>query len=206
MSRDTDATAARRALIVWALVTRGGRAKQSELRPELTKPDREALIAAGSLRAETVGRALYVELTDRGWAWAGANTAARLPATGNAANIVLGQLLARLGTYMAARDVALADIILPAPAPPMEPLAERIRAAYLAETGGATGRRVRLAAIRARLPDAGHAELDAALIGLASTGAADLLPLDDPTTIGPADRAAALSIGVEARHLLWLHS
>jgi len=198
-------------LILWALAVRGGAALQKDLRPEPKKPDRDALVRAGLLRAGKVGRALHIEMTDRGWAWAGANTSALLPTNTTNGTAVLGGLLARLGAYMAASEVALADIIRPlpretitkAPAQPAE-LAGRIRAAYLAESGGAVNRRVRLAAIRTRLADVRSADLDVALVELAQAGGAGLLALDDPTEITPDDNAAAISVGVQARHILWL--
>jgi len=197
-------------LILWALVSQGGTARQKDLRPEPKKADRDALERARLVSVDKKRRPLHVELTDRGWAWAAANTTAALPARSSNGTVVLAALLARLGAYMAAADVALADIINPAnPAPgsqhdTKQELGLRIRAAYLAESGGVVNQRVRLAAIRARLADVGRAELDGALVALELGGDGGLLALDDPTEIGPADRAAALQVGVQARHLLWL--
>jgi hypothetical protein len=201
------------ALILWALVSRGGEAPQRELRPEPKKADRDALARAGLVHSAKVKRGIRIELTDRGWAWAAANTGVRLPSGSIAGTTILAALLARLGAYMAARDIALADIIQPGPGPgaetrPAEPatnLAARIRAAYLAESGGSVNRRVHLSALRTHLADVGRAELDAGLLALAHSGGADLLPLDDPADIRPADHAAALRVGIEPRHLLWLH-
>jgi len=195
-------------LILWALVCRGGEALQKDLRPEPKKADRDALVRAGLVQSSLVKRALRLELTDRGWAWTAANTAARLPNISTAGTPILAALLARLGAYMAARDVALADIIQPAPMPdatPAQDLAARIRTAYRAESGGAINRRVPLASLRAHFPTIARAELDAALLALAQSGRADLLPFDDPADIRPADRDASLAVGVEPRHLLWLH-
>jgi hypothetical protein len=203
-------------LILWALVSRGGEALQKELRPEPKKADRDALVRAGLVQSGLVKRAVRIELTDRGWAWAAANTAARLPTGSTAGTAILAALLARLGAFMAARDIALADIIQPAPLPdaatpeakpalPAPDLAARIRAAYLAESGGAVNRRVPLSLLRAHFADVARADLDAALRALAHSGHADLLPFDDPADIRPADRDASLAVGVEPRHLLWLH-
>ncbi|CAH2601345.1 conserved protein of unknown function [Rhodovastum atsumiense] len=192
-------------LILWALLARGGTALQKDLRPEPKKSDRDALVRARLLRAGKAGRAVSLELTDAGWAWAAANTAAPLPAGSTAGTAVLSGLLGRLGAYMAARDVALADIIHPpVEAPGDADLAGRIRAAYLAESGGSVNRRVRLAALRARLAEVPRAELDTALLALAQDGGAGLLPLDDPTEIGAADHAAAIAVGTQMRHILWL--
>jgi hypothetical protein len=194
-------------LILWALVVRDAPTPQKELRPTLKKADRDALVRARLVRESKQGQTIHVELADGGWAWARTNTAAKLPANTNSGTVVLAGLLARLGAYMAASDVSLAEIIRPevrpATPPPID-LPGRIRAAYLAESGGAVNRRVRLAAIRTRLADVGRAELDTALLALAQAGDAGLLPFDDPAEIGPADRAAAIPVGVQARHILWL--
>jgi hypothetical protein len=83
------------------------------------------------------------------------------------------------------------------------PLEQRVRAAYLAATRGAFGRRERLAAIRERLGDVPREALDATLMRMAIAGAVVLMPIDDPTAITPADEAAVLRIGAFTRHLLW---
>lgn len=208
------------ALLLWALLGAGGAALQKDVTPKVDKADREALIRHGLLKSVKAGRTSRLEVTDRGWSWAGENTAAALPAKSTAGTAVLHALLARLGGYMAARNVALADIIAPqpeqdrAPPPAHDPaggtgaphdLLGRIREAYLAETGGALNRRVRLAALRARLADMPRAQLDAALLALGQQGVGSLYPLDDPTEIATADRDAAIRVGTEMRHLLWMH-
>jgi hypothetical protein len=207
----SDTDRARRALILWALVARGGSALQGSLKPELKKSDRDALIAAGWLSWHKDGRAIRVELTEPGWAWAATNTEATLPRQGNGGTAVLGDFLACLGRYLATREVHLREFIrpaarpLPALSPPASPrLAERIRAAYLAETGGVIKRPARLAGIRARLADVDRADLDAALVALELSGTGATLPFDDPTEITAADHAAAIAVGGEKRHLLWL--
>lgn len=202
-------------LILWALVVRGGASLQKDLKPELKKPDREALVRAGLLQSAMVGRAIQVELTDKAWSWTGANTGAALPGNSPAGTAVLAALLVRIGSFMAATNTALADIIRPSPrdtpthaaVPPAmrADLAERIRGAYLAESGGAVNRRVRLAAIRSRLAEVPRRDVDAALLALAQDGTASLFQLDDPAEVAPADAAAAIGIGLEMRHLLWLH-
>jgi hypothetical protein len=196
-------------LFLWALIARGGEAPNKDFRPKIEKADRAALIRLGLL-AERRGprRSVLLELTDRGWAWAAANTTARLPDRGTASVFVLADLLARLGRYLAAHDLPLAAFITPPepPPPPPQPgdLPARIRAACLAAADGALNRQVRLAAIRPHLPDVPREGQDAALMDLVRTGAAGLLPLDDPAQITPEDAAAALVVGGQPRHLLWL--
>jgi hypothetical protein len=185
-------------LFLWALICRGGEALQKDLKPTLEKSDRAALVRLG----------LLLELTDRGWAWAAANTAARLPTTGTAALPVLADLLARLGGFLAARDVPLAEFVRPAPrlTTPPEPvrLVERIRTAYFQVTGQAVNRRARLSDIRSALADIPRADQDQALREMMRAGGAGLLPLDDPTEITDAEHEAALMVGDQPRHILWL--
>jgi hypothetical protein len=136
---------------------------------------------------------------------------------------VLVDLLARIGAYGATQGVPLAEIIRPRPsgggdapaapdnadAPPVphgsaQDLEQRIRAAYFAITHNSFARSVRLAEIRARLPDVPRAEPDAKLTEMAGKGRATLMPFDDPTEIAAEDAAAVLRIGSFTRHLLWL--
>ena len=211
-SRETSCVAPTQmqTLILWALVTRGGEAAQKDLLPVPDKKDREALVRLGLLQTRVgARRAQHLELTDHGWAWAADNMAAALPARSTAGIRVLADLLVRLGAFLTARDVALADFIrpaaaAPAPSPAPPDLSGQIRAAYLAATGGELNRQLRLAELRAALPAISRPELDAALQAIERAGGAGLLPLDDPTEIRPEDRAAALLVGGRPRHLLWL--
>jgi predicted RNA methylase len=84
-------------------------------------------------------------------------------------------------------------------------LSDRIIDAYLAVTGGQWNARARLADLRAQLPDVPRQLLDEALKDMElSDAAATLMPLDNRPDITDADRAAALHIGREPRHLFWI--
>jgi hypothetical protein len=172
----------------------------AQLKPKPSTGDRQALVASKLTLESKAGRAIRVELTEAGWAWAAANTRAIFNPRAYA-QPVLVDLLARLGAYLDAHGMTLAAIIRPAPSSPgME---HRVRAAYLSETGGSLGRRARLAHIRNRLADVPRPALDAALLDLAAGGRAILMPIDDLSTITPSDHEAALQIGGFSRHLLW---
>jgi len=207
----------RQSLILWGLVARGGVALQKNMTPKPEAADRVRLVGDGLLLQSRQRRgAIALELTDLGWAWARGNTTAPLPRQGNAAAFVLADLLARLGAFLDTTGTPLADFIHPpATEPPRQPvpavqgdgnahLPERLRTAYLAESGGELRRRVRLAAIRARLADVGRGEMDAALVALELAGDGGTLPFDDPADITEADRAAALRVGGTNKHILWL--
>jgi len=92
----------------------------------------------------------------------------------------------------------------PTPAAPAPPLAARIRSAYLADSAGDWGVRVRLAALRRSLGDVSRPVLDAALLELARTERLALYPLDDPLDVTDADREAAIERLGQRFHLVYM--
>lgn len=216
---DTEnAAQARRMLILWALLARdGGGAFQSAVRPAVERADREALETAGLIRSERRGRyrKIWIEATDKGWDWAGQHLRAPLPEASRQATPVLQALLGRIADFMSARGFVLADLMgqqaapseaaeaPPAASAPAD-LRDRIRAAYLAATGGHLNRRALLRKVRENLGDADRAAVDAELIRLQREQAAILYPLDDRAQLAPADRDAALLVNGEPRHILWM--
>ena len=110
----TDDLSPTRALAVWGLLARQGRAREGDVKP---KADRDALVADGYVAADK--RTKTVALTDRGWHWAGTHLDAVLPP----AQRPLQDLLLRLGAHLAASGGTLAEFIgeaPPLPAPPVE--------------------------------------------------------------------------------------
>jgi hypothetical protein len=83
-------------------------------------------------------------------------------------------------------------------------LRERIRTAYLAVTGGMFNKRALLSEVRKHLPNVDRATLDNALELMQRDGDATLMQLDNRPDITPADEEAAIRIGQEARHILWI--
>lgn len=82
------------------------------------------------------------------------------------------------------------------------PLWEAVRATY--RRLSAPGARLRLAALRAALPETPRAELDATLRAMQLEDALVLYALDDPAEITASDHAAALAVGGEACHVLYI--
>ncbi len=208
-------------LILWALLTKAeGGSFQKDIRPEVTKKDREALVRAGLITSEKRGRSLWLEVSEKGWTWAGDNLDANLPKRSNAGTVILQEWLTRLKAFIEARGFALADVLAPNPSSPppnshpvdFRPQASgdyptvrsRIRKAYLELTGGRFNRRALLKDIRDRLQDVERSVLDEALKRMQREQEASLYQIDNRIEITDADRDAAIYFGSEPRHLLWI--
>ena len=192
-------------LVLLALLVQGGGAFQKDVKPEIKAPAREALKRAGLVTTEKRGRkGVWIEVADKGWAYAAENLGADLPKS-QAAAAILQAFLARLGAFLQAQEISLAEFLSPAGATRREaPLAERIRAAYLDVTGGKLNTRALLRDIRARLPDVDRGALDAELLAMYRSEQAALMPEDDRRALTTADHDAALVVAGAPRHILWL--
>ena len=175
---------------------------------------------AGLITVEKGKRgAFWLEVTDRGWRWAEEHLSDPLPDKSFGGAFVLRAWLSRLQAFMQARNIGLAEV-LATPASDMSPdaveqprpievldyrtLRERIRNAYLAITGGSFNTRARLSEIRERLPDIDRRTLDDTLKRMQSEEDASLMQFDNRVEITDADHDAALQIGSEPRHILWI--
>ena len=63
-------SAEKQALAMWALLGEGGAAYGGTLKPEIEKAEREALKREGLVEVEKKGRAYWLAVTDKGWDWA----------------------------------------------------------------------------------------------------------------------------------------
>lgn len=208
-------------LILWALLAKAeGGSFQKDIRPEVTKKDREALVKAGLIISEKRGSRIWLEVTEKGWAWAGDNLHASLPKRSTAGSIVLQDWLTRLKAFMETRGLALADVLAPSPPPPSgnshsvtykpqtttdySTVRSRIRRAYLELTGGQFNARALLRDLRGKLIDVERSVLDEALKRMQREQEASLYQIDNRIEITDADREAAIYFGSEPRHLLWI--
>lgn len=117
-----------------------------------------------------------------------------------AGDFQLADNLGRLRRHIDEQTENLAARTTPAP----QSLENRIRAAYMDAAGGREWERVRIADLRARLPDVDRATLDTELarLGAAEGGDTSVWRLDNPSEITAADEAAALRVGNEPRHIV----
>lgn len=208
-------------LALWWLLVRGGAGLQKDMNFTFTPKDREALVAAGLITADTRKRPYILQVTDKGWHWAGTAATDCVITRSPAVAGVLQALLACLGTYMQARDIALAEILsptLPSHASEAQPTAspiatmtepadlrDRIRSTFLKLTGGKLNTSVPLRELRAEIKDIDRSMLDEALLAIErEDDRATLMQIDNQIEITDEDRKAALRVGVEPRHLLWI--
>jgi hypothetical protein len=212
--------AEKQALAMWALLGNGGAGFGGAMKPEVERAEREALREAGLITVEKRARSFWLEVTDRGWRWAEEHLDHALPEKTFAGAFVLHAWLARLQAFMRARGIGLADVLAgPAPAhgtetqddPAETPasidypmLRDRIRNGYLDVTGGRLNTRALLSDVRKRLQDISRDVLDGALKRMQREDEASLMQLDNRAEITDADRAAALYIGSEPRHIVWI--
>ncbi len=202
-------------LVLWALLVRAdGGGFQKDIRPEVKKPDREALVRAGLITAQKRGRGFWLEATDKGWSWATAHLDADLPKRSTAGSMILQAWLTRLKAFMASRDLVLADILgahqqekKPTEAPSRIDYAElraRIRKAYLDITDARLNIRVLLSELRKRLKDVDRASLDEALGRMHLEEGTTLSGLNNPREVTPAIREAGLMFKGEPMYALWI--
>ncbi|WP_433429836.1 hypothetical protein [Nonomuraea sp. CA-141351] len=151
------------------------------------------------------GRAYVHVLTDAGWARLAEDLrAGRLPAQSGSSGAIARALLGWLPRFMERTDQRLADIFQPDDdaAQPVD-LEARIRAAY-AELAPRPEAWVSLAKLRPLLGDVPKTEVDAALARMERLSDVDLVPESNQKTLTPQDRAAAVVIGKQDKHLLWI--
>ena len=198
-----------RTLMLWALLTKpGGAGLQKDIRPEMKKADRDALVSEGLIASVANSRPIMLEVTDKGWAWAGDHLDAELPKRSVYGAAILQAWLKQLKTFMAAKGFVLADLLAtpatPGPRDDYPALRERIRQSYLDATGGGLNQRVFLDALRARLRDVDGAVLDDALRKMHLEDGAHLSGTDNPPEITPAIRDASVDFKGERMFVLWI--
>jgi hypothetical protein len=206
-SKSEQRQAERQTLVLWALLANGGEAFAKELKPGVDKVEREGLLNAGLIAVEKRKRGAYwLSVTDRGWRWAEDHLSDKLPDRSYAGTFILTAWLKHLQTFMRVSNTALADILVPRKniASDYGELRERIRTVYLTVTGGMFNKRALLSDVRKHLPNVDRATLDNALELMQRDGDATLMQLDNRPDITPADEEAAIQIGQESRHILWI--
>lgn len=200
-------------LLMWNLLFTGDEPMMSKAKPGVDKKKLKPVLDAGLIVLEKRGRANHLVLTDRAWQWAEEHLDAEFSPRANATPALAG-ILPRLKNYLKQTGTPLAELLsaeeaavedaVEAPAPAQVSIDESIRRAYLARSGHRWEVRVRLAQLREDLGAYAREEQDRALLRMQSEGRLVLYRLDDPQDTFEADRAAALYLGGDPRHLVYM--
>ena len=199
-----------RTLMLWALLAKpGGAGLQKDIRPEVKKPDRDALVREGLIRSDPKSRPIMLEVTDKGWAWAGDHLDAELPKRSVHGAAILQAWLKQLRTFMAVNGFVLADVLgTPVTSKPAHDdysaLRARIRQSYLEATAGRLNQRVFLHVLRDGLRDVDRSALDDALRKMHLEEGSHLSGSDNPPEITDAIRDASLDFKGERMFVLWI--
>jgi hypothetical protein len=199
-----------RTLMLWALLAKpGGAGLQKDIRPEVKKPDRDALVREGLIRSDPKSRPIMLEVTDKGWAWAGDHLDDELPKRSVHGAATLQAWLKQLRTFMAVNGFVLADVLgTPVTSKPAHDdysaLRARIRQSYLEATAGRLNQRVFLHVLRDGLRDVDRSALDDALRKMHLEDGSHLSGSDNPPEITDAIRDASLDFKGERMFVLWI--
>jgi hypothetical protein len=202
--------------VLFALMAVASEISNPELRArtglDLTGPSRLKLNDLKLVESRTLGRSLAHELTDRGWARCRAIMSEPLPGRTDSGGKAMHAVFEGLDRFLRRANLQLADVftVLPNDPDAYQPgevidVDARIRAAYAALTPE-PGAWVRLAHLRRHLEEIVQADLDAALGRLNRASDVVIAPDSDQRRLTPEDRAAALRIGGEDKHLLMIEA
>ncbi|MGE0607760.1 MAG: hypothetical protein AB7O62_11770 [Pirellulales bacterium] len=230
--KDFKATPKLMMLLLRLMLQPGGTAQVAgmDIKPsdaDLKKAVKFGLVKATPTTLQPKQKFEQVELAEPGWLWMEQHLDEYTPST-KPESIVLHRLLTQMKSQVAAGRLSLADLCQPpseaparqsaaaghidAPLPDERPqpanlaqARQRIISACHRLSDGAYQTRIRLADLRATLPDIPRAEVDRALLDLEQSYAANIYPLDNPQEIEARDREAALANSMGSpRHILYL--
>lgn len=184
---------------------------KTDFKIDLRPTGRTKLNRAGLVDTRKDGRRLVHRITSAGVAWCESELVAGLEIPSRPSPMVRAvfEILPRLVAAARSRGLRLADLLAPtgddgspdkgtdAPAD----LETLIRAAY-GELSVKAQDWVRLAKLRQKLDGAEKSEVDQVLLAMTRTGFVHLAPDSDRKTLTDADRAAAIRIGKEDKHLV----
>jgi hypothetical protein len=172
------------------------------LGPKLDKPGRDKLNKLRLIESQRSGGRFVHELTDRGWHLCRDILSDGPPPRSTGPAKTLYTVLSALDRYLRQADLSLADVFgHSAELQTTATIDDRIRDAY-ATLAPRPGGWVSLTHLRVELVDAPRAEVDAALRTLYRTPGVSLIPEENKKVLTDADRAAAVVIGDQDKHLI----
>lgn len=176
------------------------------LGPKLDKDKRDRLVRLGLIEVGTVDRAMSLELTDRGWATCAALIGTEAPPRPSGQGKALYTVLQALRRYLDRADLAPSDVFVAQDdAVDGSDVETQVRDAYVRLAAHAGGW-VDLVRLREELSDVSRPELDAALTRMYRLPGISLIPEENQKTLTDQDRAAAVAIGDQDKHLIAIES
>lgn len=178
----------------------------------LTGKDRTELEQPGLIEHRKIGQLLAFQLTDKGWAFCKQLHAAEVNVDRSVAARSIFVLLDGLGRSLDRLRVSHADFFKqPAEVVSAAPVVvsgigdaeDAIRAAYAAVPKSDDGW-VGLADLREQLGDLNRATVDDALRAMVHKDGVRIIPVANSKALQPRDCAAAVRIGEEDNHALWI--
>lgn len=177
---------------------------------DLKKEYRDPLTKDGliKVRQQRKGGPLSLELTDKGWRRAIAELGGDLPARAGSGGAALYAVLETVRHFldrsnMTAQEFFVAPDDVQDPTPP--DIEARIRKAY-GELAPRAGAWVMLAKLRAALGQVPREDVDATLVRLNQAPDVRLIPESNQKVLTADERAAAVSIGNQDKHLIAIGS
>ena len=213
---------ARERAVLFALLAAARRLSNSELAAQiglrLDGKERRRLNELKLVDSERAGREFTHELSDAGWRWCAEEFTAGLSGRSTILERALYQVLGRFEQCMTAEKLSLADVMTLGTktkpkgrhkrreAPDADvvvggDLDVRVISAYQALAAFA-GDLVKLRDLREKLADIPRSALDSTLITMFIAQRINLVPQSNQQALTAADRAAALRLGGEQKHLI----
>ena len=191
----------------------GGEVMQKDLKPTIDGPTRGKLEAEGLLEPDCFApspqgrRVRWLKLTDRGWAWLADKFAGDIRSNSQCGR-ELSAVLGMLRDFLQDAGMSFGELIgrytLKSDSQPLDAIGQ-IRDACRRVQERERSQRLRLAAVRAELPNLPAQRFDEAALQMAKSGEATLYRFDDPLELRPEDRDAAIVTAAgEERHLIYL--
>ena len=200
-------------LALWELLLTGEEPAMSKVKPDITPSVRQKLVDEGLIELEKRGRSTHILLTDGAW-----NRALDdLVVEGSRSpygNTVLQHLLKRVQQYLDVNNISLAEFLRSKDPAPLDSdsdseqsaaaVEDKIRAAYTKASQGSYNVRVKLAELRKYLSEFSRTQIDQALGKMELEENLVLMTLNDPQEIDAEDEAAAVDVGGQKRHIVYV--
>jgi hypothetical protein len=175
---------------------------------ELKKERRDDLAKRGLIKVRRERNRYHIELDERGWFWCSEQNGAEIPrgmghggaaayamlaglqrSLGHLGKATVPELFARLGESPAVGATASTDV------------EAQVRKAYQALAAG-PGSWIKLADIRSALGGLARSELDQVLVAMNRASDVSIVPESNQKALTDRDRAAAVQIGNQYKHLI----